>query len=746
MDGGGRNDFSGSTEGHVVQVAGDVHGGVHIRAAAVQEGVVPRQVPPGPGQFVNRGGVLDALERLWSEGPDGDGNTGFSALLTGPPGAGKRAVVRRWAHSDPGRFPGGELYLDFAELRRDSDGAGADVWAGVSRCLRSLGLRDEHLPTAPAELAALFRSRTAGERMLVVLENVTSSAQVRALTPGSSGSVVLASGGARLGELTMSGVRLMSLEPLEPGHAVRLLESVCGEERVAAEPGAAARIVEYCAGLPVALRVAAAQLLTYYEEQPVSALADALADEKGRLEALEMGEERPVAAVLGVAYEGLPDGAARLYRLLGLYPGRRWDVPTAAAVAGLPGPQARKQLRKLQDASLVTVVDSAGGTVRYAFHSLVGLHAREQADGRQEGEVVERAAGHLLRRAAQADLAVMGRRLRAGQYVERLAQEPQSGPGRTEASTGASADGFSSGDEALAWLDGERADLLSVLRAASAHGLHRYTADLAEALTALYLNYRYTNDWKEAGTLGVRAAAALGEPAVEARLRCLLSRPLMDLGEGEQARHELETAVARADESGWLLLRASAREFHGRYWDRYGPSHAVPVYEEALGLYEADGDARGTAIGLYFLGRAQDAAGQHDAALTTLTGAHDRFMQPEVGDRRMGGRALAALGVALRSLGRTAGATDALERAVLMLRDCRAVHYEAQAREVLAEIAGEREDFTARRAHLERALEIHSESGSPRAAELRAQLPLSGEDGGTDGAGDPGTETGPASS
>ncbi|MHC0430637.1 hypothetical protein ACX6XY_10655 [Streptomyces sp. O3] len=692
---GVRNEFGGTAGGNVVQ-AGTI-GDVHLAAVPPPPPVTPRQVPRGPAAFVDRADALGSI----------DGGPGLT-VLSGLPGIGKSAVARSWAERRRESFPGGDFYIDFAELRRQR--GGADVSAGVSGCLRALGVADAYLPPTLGELSALFRSRTADRPVLVVLANVTEPAQVRALIPGGPGSVVLATSQDRMAELILDGAQLITLEPLPAKHGRRLIGELCGARRVADEPEAADRIVAYCAGLPVALHVAAARLLSA-RRLTLAALADELADEQRRLDALRTGGEKLVTAVFNVAYDGLAPAAARMYRLLGVYPGLSWDTASAAALAELPEAEAAELLDVLEDASLID--GAADG--RYAFHALVRLHARQRAEAEDAAEAraaaVRRAVDHLLDLAAYADLALLGGRLRAGAYAERVTGD---GP-------------FAGKAEALEWLDSRRGELLAAVRAAAAGGLRRQTADLAEALTALYLNRRYLADWVESGELGVRAAVDGGDPAVEARLRCLLSRPLLDRGEDERARAELETAVERADASGNLLLRASAREFYGRYWDRHDGERAIAVYAEALDLYHRHGDPRGIAIGLYFTGCAQDAAGRHTTALATLRDAYARFMAiGEHGDRRMGARAKAAVGACLGNLGQGEQAVAELTSAVKMLRETGAVHYEAPARERLADLAGERGEHGARREHLLRALEIYEQGGSPRADGVRRRLAAQG--------------------
>ncbi|MGY0062694.1 NB-ARC domain-containing protein [Streptomyces sp. LZ34] len=750
------NEVSGTVHGPVVQ-AGQLHGGVHYHYQAPPAPPpvrVPRQVPAGTASFENRTAELTELDGWLT--PDGPGDPGSAegvgsaedvgspriALLSGLPGVGKRATVRRWVERTRDRFPGGHLYVDFARLRREG-AAGGDVSEGLRHCLRSIGVAEEYLSGDLVELTAHYRSHSADRRIVVVLDGVSQPAQVRALIPNAPGSVVLATSRDRLGELVWDGARLMPVEPLSADSGRRLLARLCGEDRVRAEPEAAARVVEWCGGLPVALYVIAARLAVH-RRLTLSALAAELADENRRLAGLSglrvgdsrmgdsrmgdsrtgdsrmgdshIGEEHTVSAVFTVAYRDLPRDAARLYRLLGASPGRSFDTGGAAAVGGLSASAAAPLLGALERASLLDV----GEDGRYRFHDLVRLHARDLADADERDAALARAMEYHLTGAAFADRAIMGRRLRIADHEERMrraAPDPfgQAGGGGKQA--------------ALAWLEAERADALAVLRAAAAHGgMDRQTWQLAEALTALYLHHRHLAEWIESGELGAEAAARDGQPAAEARLRALLSRPLMDLGEFERARQELETAVLRADEAAaaapedrrLILLRGSVREFSGRYWDRLDPARAAEAYDSARALSAEAGDERGAAIALYFMGCSQSATGRHEDGLATLRDGHERLRG--LGDVRMAARAQAAIGAAYEALGHTAEAVQALAEAARALRAQEATHYEAQALETLADIAERAGDTDALRRHLRRAVEIHEAGGSPRAPELRARL------------------------
>lgn len=663
----------------------------------------PDQVPALTVAFVNRTADLSALDRCFDGGARAAAPVGIG-VLHGLPGVGKTATACHWADRSRELFPDGQMYVDFAGLRGPT---GGDVSEAVAMCLRSLGVSDDWMPRSLAERTALFRSRSAQRRMLVVLDDVSHPAQVRPLVPKGPGSAVLVTSHGKLGELVLDGARLISLDPLDRDGGMRLLADRCGEDAVAGERAAAERLVELCGGLPVALHVVAARLLTD-RRLTMTRLADELDDETGRLAGMSMRGEHPVSAVLGPSYRMLPPDAARLYRLLGWAPVRTFDTATAAVAAGVDPSRAAELLDVLETASLLEIHPDG----RYRLHDLVRLHAREcaereEADG-ERAALIGRVVTHYLALTALADRAIRADRLRVADLSELLADTPDpfAAPG---------------GPAPLQWLEAERANVLQVLLAASRQQLHEPVWQLAEAFTVLFLHHRHLAMWRESLELGAAAAAADLMPAAEARLRSLLSRPLLDVGEDDRARTELETAVGCAEMAGHVVLRASVQEFLGRYWDRADPGRAIEAYRHSLDLNRRAGEARGAAIAAYFLGCAQDAHGDHADALATLTRAREELLG--CADARMAARATAAIGTVHDHLGDTQEALRALREAARTLRDQDATHYEAQALVQLADVI-ERTGgpHGAARPYLTRALEIHEAGGSPMAQGLRERL------------------------
>ncbi len=723
---------------YVSSVSGGEYHGPSFHGAHIQGGItftVPAPVPaerrPRPNQlpartyrFINREAKINELRHTFTAAGTGSDRVDL-AVVSGVSGVGKTATALRFAETVQDLYPDGQLYVGFAGLRDQSALTPAvgtdvtDVSEALAMCLSALGVGEDAMPRTLEARANLFRSCSAGLRILLVLDDVTDPAHVRALIPKGPSSGVLVTAHKTLGELAVEGgAKLISLEPLDEHGGLALLADLC-PRAVDADHAAAEQLVDLCGGLPVALRIAAARLVTE-EGLTVAELVEELSDETDRLAGLSLpAEELSVSAALGPSYRLLPSDAARLYRFLGWLPIGRFDAGVAAAAAGVDTRTAKRLLRVLAGASLVQRETDN----RYVMHDLIRLHARECADREEpatgEAALIGRVGTHYLVLTAFADRAIKKKRKRIADLSALLrdAVNPFAAP---------------DGPAPLVWLETERAALLGVLRAAARYGCHTLVRQLAEAFTALFLHRRYLEIWRESLHLGAEAAAAeAAEPdrtagevaearAAEARLRSLLSRPLMDLDRHVEARTQLERALQLAETVDDLVLRASVLEFQGRYLDRHDPENAVVAYRRSLALNEQAGEARGAAIAGVFLGGALSAGGGHTEALAVLRRAHDDLLADEEPDVRMAARALAAIGLVRARLGDTEAADRDLKEAVRILRERDATHYAAEALVGLADIAqrtGAGTDVT--KAYLTEAFEIYDREGDPAAGELR---------------------------
>ncbi|MGK5683136.1 AfsR/SARP family transcriptional regulator [Actinoplanes sp. URMC 104] len=344
----------------------------HLDALTDPEGVDgsrPAQLPLRVGAFSPRDDLTAALD---------SGRRAGIVVLSGMGGAGKTALAVDWAHRIAGDYPDGQLYLDlrgFAPGGRQLRPAEA-----LTTLLISLG-------SAPTErddmdaLCARFRSALAGRRMIVLLDNARDSAQVRPLLPGSPGCLIVITSRNRMPSL----VAREGAWPVHVGRVGRsaardMLARRLGADRLAAEPGAADKLVELCAGLPLALSIAAARIAV----SPGESLADVVADLDSpghRLDVLDTGEENDsVRSAFSWSYAVLSQPAARLFRLLAVYPDTDVAADTAASIAGA---DVRGELTELTVMNILTPL----GAGRYTAHDLLKAYAAELIDDERDGRL-----------------------------------------------------------------------------------------------------------------------------------------------------------------------------------------------------------------------------------------------------------------------------------------------------------------------------------------------------------------------
>jgi hypothetical protein len=168
-------ELSAADMGNVVQ-AGNVSGGVRVHRP-LEDAPRSRQLPGAVNGFVNRTSELARLDRALRR----------PVTLV----VGRTFLVVHWAHARRDRFPDGRLYADLRGRAPGEPGTAMHVVEGV---LPALGVAREVIPGDVDRCASLYRSLLAGRRMLIVLDNATSPAQMRPLLPGAPGCAVVATG------------------------------------------------------------------------------------------------------------------------------------------------------------------------------------------------------------------------------------------------------------------------------------------------------------------------------------------------------------------------------------------------------------------------------------------------------------------------------------------------------------------------------------------------------------------------
>ncbi|OHV40192.1 hypothetical protein BBK14_32685 [Parafrankia soli] len=706
LDSGWHSSMHNTISGHAGNVvqAGRIDA-VHVHPAPQPVVRVPTQLPAAVGGFVDRRLERDHLDAIMRRDPDLARPT--VVLVSGMRGVGKSAAAVRWAHEIRHRFGDGQLYAELGTLAHRGAVETGDV---LRLFVRALGVDIDGVPLTLEELTAVFRDRTSGRRLLILIEDAASPAQVIPLLPASENSVVLVTSQYRLRGLLHDGAELLPLGPLSDEHGVDLLERMVGRSRLDAERDAARAIVRYCGGLPLALRMIGGRLKT----RPGLRMAEVsrmMADERGR-PTMPADDEQAIEAAFAVAYDGLLDDARALYRWLGLHPGSEVSADLVAAATGISRGDVDRLLDILVTANLLAEV---GDDQRYRCHELLWAHARRRSELLDDVDVRDTAFRRLamayLRQAVYADHAVMGPRLRLAHHAWFAPEQSL----------------FTTAAEALNWLETERRNLLGVVQEAAQRHWDSIVWWMCEALWALYLNRKHYAEWVESHELAVAATLRLGDRAAEARMRSQLARAQMELEQYHDARLELAAAAEAAVTAGNRRLEASVLEFTGRVLLEQGTDLAAAeaAFTAAIELNTDIGNRRGAAISLHHLGRAYRQQGRFDDSVSSLGQALAVF--EELADEHNQGRILISLGEAQRDRGAYEDAKEALDRSIGIMRR-RGVPFQiGQALEVLAALAHLMGDTATERRHQRDALDLYQTVGSPQAARLRAVLGIESE-------------------
>ena len=516
----------------------------------LRRGILRRRIGQGltepprpPADFVGREPELEELERGLGEGA--------VVVVSGIPGVGKSAL----AHMAAARSGGFDTTIHL-DLRAGQRPAPAD--RNLRRLLSTLGHDDAVLPSRLDELETVWRQATATRRILLVIDDVVAEGEVRPLLPHGACAALVTARHALPGII---GARHMALGELGPGNSESFLRLALKDDRVDAEPDSAADLHALCGGLPLALRITAARLLSR-PAWPLSEYANRLRDEHERLERLEVGD-LSVRASFNLSYDLLSADERRAFRSVGFFGGPRFVSPALSAAAEFDTSEA---VEAVIDAQLLT----SGASGVLDVHDLLRFYARERLETEEDEGRLEsglRALAVWYRHQAE---------LRHAAILGSATDEPP-----------------------LAWLDRELGNIAAVARQLADQELWDVAAALVIDVGPLYGASQAWRAWDELLMVGERTADALADRRLLTKVRLNRGIVAASLGEPDRGGELLADAEAMAREVGDVGDEARAVAQQGTILKNRGDAEgASTLTGRALELYRKVGDRHGEARAL----------------------------------------------------------------------------------------------------------------------------------------------------
>lgn len=491
-------------------------------------------------------------------------------LIDGMAGSGKTALAVHAAHLAAGQFPHAQLFID---LYGHGERNPLEPGAALVTLLRQLGVPSERIPADADARVALWRNEVSRRRMLIVLDNAASSAQVAPLLPTTGQTMAIVTSRRRLSGL--DGVRPRTLPLLDPDEATALLGRIAGAQRVAAEPDAAAEVVRRCGYLPLAIRLAGARL-AHRPGWRVADLADRLGHNRPLLPELA-AEDRTVADAFALSYTPLTADQQRMFRLLSIHPGEWLDDHAAAALTDLPLDQTRTLLDALVDRHLIEEPQAG----RYRLHDLVREYAATLAVAGPEGTraPLERLLDyytHAVLTATAPLESAARRRLRYDKHTET--------PKRPDLAVYPA-------ENANAWLDRERSNLVRLVQAANQSQLHEAAGRLARACFRFFNTRGYNDDILASQRYALASAEAVGDRTAAGLFNNYLAAVHFRQGNLEKCADFLSTAVMLQEAEGPPEHAVNSRANLAAVYAMLGqPRQAIAQLDQAFAVSRKSGD------------------------------------------------------------------------------------------------------------------------------------------------------------
>jgi tetratricopeptide (TPR) repeat protein len=351
-------------------------------------------------RLVGRDDVLQLMHTHLSEGV-------LIVSRRGGTGMGATALARRLASESLEAYPDGRIEID---LRGNIPGRRAQpALEHVHRRVLMILNPEAKLPRKPRALRKQYLETLSERKVLLVLVNVASAAQLRALLPRSGSTAVVTS----QSDLASSFPRLhiITLEGLAADDVYHLMVQ-SAPEAPNLPRWAVHRIADRLNSIPLALRIVAPLMSRTNQLSPRELLHN-LELAQQRVVALHGSQttDTPIDVAIEISYDLLSFELKQYFEALAIFPAP-FTKSAAAAVWKISTAEAGDLLARL---SRLALVDHHATSAWYEVHQRVRCFAEELLLGQPERseELVSRYVGYYLRAAIQAGATLSARSARS---------------------------------------------------------------------------------------------------------------------------------------------------------------------------------------------------------------------------------------------------------------------------------------------------------------------------------------------
>jgi tetratricopeptide (TPR) repeat protein len=436
---------------------------------------------------------------------------------------------------------------------------------------------------------------------------------------------------------------------LTTAEATELLVARLGHARLAEEYAAAAELVTFCGGLPLALNIVAARVATPGSAVSLVEHAKAMRQTRSRLDELSTGDlTTDVRAVFSWSYRMLTPAAASLFRILALHPGPDCSEAAAISVSGRSAEQTHTALAELSAAHLL----AEHAPQRYVFHDLLRAYASELVedfdDESARRAAVLRTLDHYLHTAQAATVRL------APAWIPLPLDAP---------AVGVIPEPVRDSEDANAWFEAEFPVLLGIVALAVGSGHDQYAWQLPWMLRTFFDRRGHWREMEHTHQAALAAALRLGDITAEATARRGLGRAYLRLRDYDAALTHTSRALDVYEQQGDSFGQANAHHDLALVAEQQG-DHAKALHHarQALNHFEAVGGPAAQANSLNTVGWFHALLGNYQEALDCCTRAIELFQG--LGDPAGEAGTWDSVGYAHHCLGDHARATSAYRASI----------------------------------------------------------------------------------